>query len=738
MKKILRRLAALVLAAVLLEGTGVSAAAGPDEYEETRQVWTQAQASQDPLQVLEAADRNWELLSQDGLSGEDCLELEPQCALASWASEVRGDLKKAQLWLERQAICTQWLMENGQDRDSALEDLEARWAYLSAAQNVGVYALTEGERGDGANGAPASGTWYGASAGSSQTEGGAVLAEIPFLDGTSVKDWLDSYRDSSTQFGRAAEEEGVILLVWDLSPESTAGVDKVLASSSDSYIQEGLQAMGQLDATVLLQVGSGVNGWSSCDPGRYIQAFRKIAQSARRYDNIQMVFGCSDVNRRGATFEDYYPGDEHVDWVGVSVCRSGGAESYSFSDENWESDAYQGEGVYAGNPLTKMAPFVSFAREHNKPVATIFRSENGKSDGEETSGTQEAVDQLTRFYAYVNMLYPQVKLVLYDDGPQSIDDKRPLLDSPVLSRAYRSAIAANGTYLDQGETESDNWVALDEVAQAVNSIQLAAAPLFPGDEETSVTYYLDGKRVFTSSQAPYSYEVKADDLSPGGHLLWVTAESGRFTYNGAAEGRIYRLYAADTGVILGESSSFEIGTASEWAQGLLMNAYGRGLVTPRTSSGLQESITRLQFAELAVNLVEQTIGEEIEPAETFFQDTSDEAVLKAMAAGITSGKEEGIFAPDDLITRQEICVMLDRVIRYVDQVQGTTTLDDDSTQLDPDYVDGGQVDLWAVRSVALLTNNGIMAGREEGVLAPQDFTTVEEAIVLVLALRGRF
>ena len=40
--------------------------------------------------------------------------------------------------------------------------------------------------------------------------------------------------------------------------------------------------------------------------------------------------------------------------------------------------------------------------------------------------------------------------------------------------------------------------------------------------------------------------------------------------------------------------------------------------------------------------------------------------------------------------------------------------------------------------MALLTNNGIMAGREEGVLAPQDFTTVEEAIVLVLALRGRF
>ena len=738
MRKILCSLTALMLAAVLLAGPGVSAAGSSARYESRQQAWAQALASEDPLQVLEAADQNWEQLSQDGLSSEDCQELESQCALASWASEVRGDLEEAQLWLERQAICTQQLIESGQDRNSALEELEARWAYLSAARSVGIYTLTEGEQGEEASGVPASGTWYGASAGSAETEGEAVLAEIPFLDGTSVSDWLDFYKDSSTQFSRAAEDGGVILLVWELTPESTAGVEKVLASSSDSYIQEGLQAMGQLNAAVLLQVGSGVNGWNSCDAGRYIQAFREIARSARPYDNIQMVFGCSDVSRREVSFEAYYPGDEYVDWVGVSVYRSGGAEGYHFSDEDWQADAYQGTGVYAGNPLTKMVPCVSFAREHNKPVAAIFRSESGGTDGEETSGTQEAEEQLTRFYAYVNMLYPQVKLVLYDDEPQSEDGKRPLSDGPALSRAYRSAITANGAYLDREETAGSAWISLDDLGQTFNSVQLAAAPLFPGDEETSVTYYLDGKRVFTSSQAPYSYELKAGDLTPGCHLLWVTAESGQFEFNGAAEGQIYSLYAADTGVILGQNSDFKIGTASEWAQGLLMNAYGRGLITPRTSSGLQESITRLQFAELAVNLVEQTTGEEIEPAETFFQDTSDEAVLKAVAAGITSGKEEGSFAPDDLITRQEICVMLDRVIQYVDQIQGTTTLDSDSTQLDPDYADGDQVDPWAVHSVALLTNNGIMAGREEGMLAPQDFTTVEEAIVLVLALRGRF
>ena len=107
MRKILRSLTALMLAAVLLAGPGVSAAGSSARYESRQQAWAQALASEDPLQVLEAADQNWEQLSQDGLSSEDCQELESQCALASWASEVRGDLEEAQLWLERQAICTQ-------------------------------------------------------------------------------------------------------------------------------------------------------------------------------------------------------------------------------------------------------------------------------------------------------------------------------------------------------------------------------------------------------------------------------------------------------------------------------------------------------------------------------------------------------------------------------------------------------------------------------------------------------
>ena len=736
MKRMAFRLAAAVLAAALTAGTAVSAAGQPEVNQALRREWSQAAASQDPEQVLQAAGQSWELLSRDGLTPADCLELEPQCALASWASEVTGELEDAMLWLERQAMCTGLLATEGEDRNSALQDLEARWSYLSAAASPSIYALTEETQDDSDADGPGAGVWYGASVGSGRTEGAAVLAGVPFQEESSMEEELRALKNASARFRRAAAEGGVVLLVWELTPESTAGVEKALSPSAERYIEESLRAMGQLEADVLLQVGTGPNGWNSCDPERYVQAFRKVALAAQDYDNIQMVFPASDVGSRGATFEDYYPGDVYVDWIGVSVSRQGGTEGYSFSDPDWQEDAYRGEGVYAADPLVRMTSCLSFAREHGKPAAVTFRV--GPPSEEDRDGQRTAADQISRFYACLTMRWPQVKAVLFDDSPAPESGTRPLSDVSALSQAYRAAVAANGTYLDQGERGTASWVPLEELGEAHNTLRLACDAIFPGDGKTTITWYLDGKAVETDSQIPYVLELKAGDLTSGRHLVWITAESGQFSYNGAAWGRIYQLYAADTGLMMGENSGFQITAASDWAQSMLMDAYGRGLVTARTSENLQSPITRLAFAELAVNLIEQTTGEEIEPAVTGFLDTDDLAVRKAVAAGITSGKTEERFAPDDLITREEICVMLCRVIQYVDMIQGTTTLEDRDGRIDPAFADGVQVSPWAAESMALLTNNGLMAGKDGDRLAPGEHATVEEAIVLALALRRRF
>ena len=137
-------------------------------------------------------------------------------------------------------------------------------------------------------------------------------------------------------------------------------------------------------------------------------------------------------------------------------------------------------------------------------------------------------------------------------------------------------------------------------------------------------------------------------------------------------------------------------------------------------------------------MIEKATGKSITPAENTFHDTSDTMALKAVAAGVAAGKGEGKFAPDAAITRQEICVMLNRAIEYVDGAMGTDTLTVKNAAVDTQrFNDAASIDSWAVQSVALLTNNGLMAGQGSGV-APKANTTVEQAIVLIRALYDKF
>ena len=74
----------------------------------------------------------------------------------------------------------------------------------------------------------------------------------------------------------------------------------------------------------------------------------------------------------------------------------------------------------------------------------------------------------------------------------------------------------------------------------------------------------------------------------------------------------------------------------------------------------------------------------------------------------------------------------------MDRARGTSTLTNTSTRVDPKFTDTASIAGWAVDSVALLTNNGLMSGKDGGRVAPLDNTKIEEAVVLILALYNHF
>ncbi len=164
---------------------------------------------------------------------------------------------------------------------------------------------------------------------------------------------------------------------------------------------------------------------------------------------------------------------------------------------------------------------------------------------------------------------------------------------------------------------------------------------------------------------------------------------------------------------------------SDWAAEEVKAAAEAGYVTPSCAHYQTYSITREQFAELAVNYVEKKTGKPIKaaPLDTF-TDTDNETILKAYAAGIVQGMGDGTFGPGRPLSREQLATMLWRAMEKV----GVTA--EASAELGS-YIDSDKVSDWARDSVSALAGLKVMEGTGANELSPKNSCTVEQAILLV-------
>jgi hypothetical protein len=173
-------------------------------------------------------------------------------------------------------------------------------------------------------------------------------------------------------------------------------------------------------------------------------------------------------------------------------------------------------------------------------------------------------------------------------------------------------------------------------------------------------------------------------------------------------------------------SGIDYSSASGWAVEELKTAASYGLVTGKVKSSLKKDITREEFCSIAVKLYEALSGSAAAPAVyNPFTDTTDTDVLKAYEAGIVKGISADKFAPDNKITRQEICVMIYRAIKAA-----KPGLDYSTTGMAA-FADEDKIASWAIQEVRFAFKNNIMKGTGGNKISPLDNTTREQGIVLV-------
>lgn len=168
-------------------------------------------------------------------------------------------------------------------------------------------------------------------------------------------------------------------------------------------------------------------------------------------------------------------------------------------------------------------------------------------------------------------------------------------------------------------------------------------------------------------------------------------------------------------------------TPSEWAADSVFTLNYLGMLNEDNSdlTKLQNNITREEFAELALKMYLKSKNEKLENIEVGmrFTDTKNPYVGGAYNLGIVDGIDANTFAPNQNVTREQIATMLIRALKEmgVDTTVNTTSY----------YVDKNQVSEWATKGIDFISQEGIMEGIGDNKVAPKEFATREQAMVLI-------
>lgn len=152
----------------------------------------------------------------------------------------------------------------------------------------------------------------------------------------------------------------------------------------------------------------------------------------------------------------------------------------------------------------------------------------------------------------------------------------------------------------------------------------------------------------------------------------------------------------------------------------ILNGYNDGSFLPKNN------VTRADFIIMLIN----TLGIETGADDSFVDVRPDKYYAKyisaAKAAGIAKGYEDGTFAPEDFITRQDMMVLAERAVAAVKPGILPTA---DTEKLTA-FSDSDQISSYAADSIAVMAQAGIVQG-SDGAISPKAYSTRAQTAVIM-------
>ena len=286
--------------------------------------------------------------------------------------------------------------------------------------------------------------------------------------------------------------------------------------------------------------------------------------------------------------------------------------------------------------------------------------------------------------------------------------------------------------MQQGKAASDTRTITlfkDQAAEvtgvAVNKMRTNLTGIGAVEQLTAEVFPKDGVEaaLVWSSSAPEIVSVdqtgKITALQSGSAIIQVSLEDGSY-------------YSRCLVTVESVSSAlpFEDIAETDWFYEAVSYNFNEGIMTGMddTHFGPYVPLSRAQFATI---LYRMEGSPEIAVTSVFGDIQGNEwyakPVLWAYQNKIVTGYENGMFGPGDMITREQMAVMMFRYANYISQHE-TQSLNEDFHS----FADASSVSTFASEAIQWAIGSGIITGKENGTkIDPQGNTARAEAAVII-------
>ncbi len=288
--------------------------------------------------------------------------------------------------------------------------------------------------------------------------------------------------------------------LMQIALEPRGGLAEVIYE--DPYLINLAKYMENHDCNFILRFGGEMNDPTSMwfdSPDVFIQKFRIVADVFHKYAPSVPVVWAPNFYPPD-TIDDYYPGDEYVDYVGMS----------SYQMHTAVTDPL-GKGVDRSRWSNQLDTIYSLYG-HKKPIIIVEGGASCMDYDTWVDITSYAAWQIKDFYTYLPIKYPNVKMCFLFSADRE-RQKFALSNYPEYCRSYNEVIKSDlflSSFSDDGY-KYDYYELGNNVSLKSEPTELCSYVTNPENNTAYVIYYINGTPCGTSYGAPYSINV---DFTP--------------------------------------------------------------------------------------------------------------------------------------------------------------------------------------------------------------------------------